>query len=111
MTDTTVTERDPMTGRVYDNTSDRDRHLERVDERNGEMQTVKVRETRRSLLTTEFWITLAAAAGLVIAGYWDEADLSLDLAYALAAGIVAAYVLSRGFAKSGSGVPVIRNVR
>ena len=83
----------------------------RVDERNAEMQTVKVRETRRSLLTTEFWITLAAAAGLVIAGYWDEADLSLDLAYALAAGIVAAYILSRGFAKSGSGVPVVRNVR
>ena len=79
--------------------------------RPAEAKIVTARETRRSLLTTEFWLTLAAATGLIIAGYWDEAELSLDLAYALAAGIVAAYILSRGFAKAGSGEPVIRNLR
>ena len=119
MTDTKL-EGEPMMGR---RSTDRpyEREAERDDDRRAdtlplaarpaEAKIVTARETRRSLLTTEFWLTLAAATGLIIAGYWDEAELSLDLAYALAAGIVAAYILSRGFAKAGSGEPVIRNLR
>ncbi len=119
MTDTKL-EGEPMMGR---RSTDRpyERDVERDDDRRAdtsplaarpaEAKIVTARETRRSLLTTEFWLTLAAATGLIIAGYWDEAELSLDLAYTLAAGIVAAYILSRGFAKAGSGEPVIRNVR
>jgi hypothetical protein len=52
-------------------------------------------------MTTEFWLTLLAAATVVIAGYVSD-TFSNDLAWALFAGIVAAYVVSRGIAKSGS---------
>jgi hypothetical protein len=58
-------------------------------------------EARPGIMTTEFWLTLLAAAVVVIAGYVSD-TFSNDLAWALFAGIVAAYVLSRGFAKSGS---------
>jgi hypothetical protein len=58
-------------------------------------------EARPGIMTTEFWLTLLAAATVVIAGYWSDL-FAEDLAWALFAGIVAAYVLSRGFAKSGS---------
>jgi hypothetical protein len=52
-------------------------------------------------MTTEMWLTILAAATLVIAGYISD-TFSNDLAWALFAGVIAAYVLSRGFAKSGS---------
>jgi len=58
-------------------------------------------EARPGILTTEFLITLLAAAVVVIAGYVSD-TFSEDLAWALFAGIVAAYVLSRGIAKAGS---------
>ena len=126
MTDTKF-ESEPMRGRrstdrpyerVSDNGDERDRDddhyrddVRRTDVTSPEVKMVATRETRISLFTTEFWLTVFGAAGLVIAGYWDEAELSLDLAYALAAGIVAAYILSRGFAKAGSGEPVVKNLR
>ena len=59
-------------------------------------------ETRPGVMTTEFWVMLAATVGLVVAGYWDEAALRVNLAYSLAAGIVFGYILSRGIAKAGS---------
>ncbi len=65
-------------------------------------RTTTAKETRRSFLTTEFWLTLAGAAAVVIAGYWDEARLAVDLAWVLGVGLVAMYVLSRGIAKAGS---------
>ena len=58
-------------------------------------------EGRPGIMTTEFWLTLLAAATVVIAGYVSDL-FAEDLAWALFAGIVAAYVLSRGIAKAGS---------
>ena len=58
-------------------------------------------EARPGIMTTEFWFTLLAAATVVIAGYVSDL-FAEDLAWALFAGIVAAYVLSRGIAKAGS---------
>jgi hypothetical protein len=58
-------------------------------------------EARPGIMTTEFWLTLLAAATVVIAGYVSD-TFSNDLAWALFGGIVAAYVLSRGIAKAGS---------
>ena len=58
-------------------------------------------EARPGLMTTEFWLTLLAAIGVVIAGYISD-TFDNDLAWALGAGLIAAYTLSRGFAKSGS---------
>jgi hypothetical protein len=58
-------------------------------------------EARPGIMTSEFLLTLLAAAVVVIAGYVSD-TFSNDLAWALFAGIVAAYVLSRGIAKAGS---------
>ncbi len=58
-------------------------------------------EARPGIMTTEYWLTLLAAATVVIAGYVSDM-FNEDLAWALFAGIVAAYVLSRGIAKAGS---------
>jgi hypothetical protein len=58
-------------------------------------------EARPGIMTTEYWLTLLAAAVLVIAGYVSD-TFDEDLAWALFAGIIVAYVLSRGIAKAGS---------
>ena len=58
-------------------------------------------EARPGLMTTEFWLSLLGAIGVVIAGYVSD-TFDNDLAWALGAGLIAAYALSRGFAKSGS---------
>ena len=65
--------------------------------------TQKVRETKPSLITTEFWITLGGIAALILA-YIIVDDDSLDLfRLCLLSTIVgAAYIVSRGLAKSGS---------
>ena len=98
---------DTRTGATrYDRDDDRDGDRERAP-----VKMITSTETRRSLSTSEFWLTLAAAIAVIIAGYWDEANLRVDLAWALGMGVIAAYVLSRGFAKAGSRDPDIRNVR
>jgi hypothetical protein len=58
-------------------------------------------EARPGIMTTEFWLSVLAAIGVVIAGYVSD-TFDNDLAWALGAGLIAAYSLSRGFAKSGS---------
>jgi hypothetical protein len=58
-------------------------------------------EARPGIMTTEFWLTVLAAIGVVIAGYVSD-TFDNDLAWALGAGLIAAYSLSRGLAKSGS---------
>jgi hypothetical protein len=58
-------------------------------------------EARPGIMTTEFWLTLLAAVGIVVAGYISD-TFTTDLAWALGAGLIAAYALSRGLAKSGS---------
>ena len=72
-------------------------------------KVLAVTEARRAFTTTEFWISVAMAATLVIAGYVSDA-FAVDKAWALAAGVIAAYALSRGFAKAGSGETEIRNL-
>jgi hypothetical protein len=58
-------------------------------------------EARPGIMTTEFWLCLLAAIGIVIAGYVSD-TFDNDLAWGLGAGLLAAYALSRGLAKSGS---------
>jgi hypothetical protein len=58
-------------------------------------------EARPGIMTSEMWLTVLAAAVVVIAGYVSD-TFDNDLAWALFAGIVAAYILSRGIAKAGS---------
>lgn len=58
-------------------------------------------EARPGIMTTELWLTLASAATVVIASYISGA-FPIRLGWALFAGIVAAYLLSRGIAKAGS---------
>jgi len=65
--------------------------------------TQKVRETKPSLITTEFWIMLGGIAALVLA-YIAVDDDSLDLFRVCLLSTIAgaAYIVSRGLAKSGS---------
>jgi Flp pilus assembly protein TadB len=58
-------------------------------------------EARPGIKTSEFWLALVSAATVVIASYISGA-FPIRLGWALFAGIVAAYVLSRGFAKAAS---------
>jgi hypothetical protein len=67
-------------------------------------------ETRRSFITSEFWLALGMAALLVIVGYADDDGLGITRAWELAAGIVGLYILSRGIAKAGSRDPQIRDL-
>ena len=73
----------------------------RYDEVRGPVRETHSTETRRSLVTTEFWAFLVACAGILVAAYTDEA-FDVDHAWTLVAGITAAYLLSRGIAKAGS---------
>jgi hypothetical protein len=52
-------------------------------------------------MTTEFWLSLLGAIGVVIAAYVSD-TFDNDLGWILAVSLIATYSLSRGFAKSGS---------
>ena len=67
-------------------------------------------ETRRSFITSEFWLALGMAALLVIVGYADDDGLGITRAWELAAGVIGLYILSRGIAKAGSRDPQIRDL-
>jgi hypothetical protein len=58
-------------------------------------------EARPGIITTEFWLTLAAAAAVVIVSYLDDA-LDVEHGWTLGIALIAAYVISRGIAKAGS---------
>ncbi|HET9769642.1 MAG TPA: hypothetical protein VFS16_02045 [Acidimicrobiia bacterium] len=58
-------------------------------------------ETRRSFVTTEFWVMLVAAAAIMISAYTDNA-FDIDQGWTLVTAIVVGYMVSRGFAKAGS---------
>lgn len=64
---------------------------------------VKLRETKPSYLTTELWLTLVGVVALIIT-YNVRDDTSLDLwrMCLLATILGAAYIVSRGLAKSAS---------
>jgi hypothetical protein len=78
--------------------------------RNEKPKVLTSTETRRSFLTSEFWIALAMALVLVIVGYADDNGLGVNRAWELAAGVIGLYILSRGIAKAGSYDPQIRDL-
>jgi hypothetical protein len=58
-------------------------------------------EARPGFITTEFWLTLAGVAGLIILAFAvDEVGDRFGLGCATA--VLVAYALSRGIAKAGS---------
>lgn len=59
-------------------------------------------EARRGLTTTEFWLTVLGVAALVILAYNSDL-LGVRFGVAMATAVLLGYVLSRGFAKAGSG--------
>jgi UDP-N-acetylmuramyl pentapeptide phosphotransferase/UDP-N-acetylglucosamine-1-phosphate transferase len=58
-------------------------------------------EARPGIITTEFWLSLLAAAAVVIVSYLDDA-LDVERGWTLGIAMLAAYVISRGIAKAGS---------
>ena len=62
-----------------------------------------LRETKPSFMTTEFWAMLAGIAVLVVLyNATDNPDLTLWRTCLLSTVIASAYIVSRGWAKSGS---------
>jgi hypothetical protein len=58
-------------------------------------------EARPGIMTTEFWLTILSAFTVVVAAYVSD-TFSTDIGWSLFAGIIAAYLVSRGLAKAGS---------
>ncbi len=62
-----------------------------------------MRETKVSFLTTEFWAMVAGIAALVVLyNVTDNPDMTLWRTALLCTVIASAYIVSRGWAKSGS---------
>ena len=62
-----------------------------------------LRETKPSFITTEFWAMLAGIAALVVLyNATENPDLTLWRTCLLSTVIASAYIVSRGWAKSGS---------
>jgi hypothetical protein len=61
-------------------------------------------ETKQAFKTTEFWAMLGAIVAILIAGAVDE-GLGARNAWLYVAIVAAAYMISRGLAKSGSSEP------
>jgi hypothetical protein len=95
-------------------TADRRKHADgagtRIEEA-GEQVTGAHDETRWSLLTTEFWAMLILAGVLLIAAAASD-SFDDNRAWTLVTIIGAAYIVSRGLAKSGTGhTPFLRRGR
>jgi hypothetical protein len=71
-------------------------------EETGELVTGAHDETRWSLLTTEFWAMLILAGVILIAAAASD-SFDDNRAWTLVTIIGAAYIISRGLAKSGTG--------
>jgi len=67
----------------------------------GRMFVAGETEARPGIMTTEFWLTILASMTVVIAAYVSD-SFETNVGWALFAGIVAAYLISRGLAKAGS---------
>lgn len=88
---------------------DRDRVTSRPNRRDDGADVILPTETRRSTKTSELWLAIASFAAIVAAGYFSDA-LSVDHAWLFATIVMAAYLVSRGFAKSGSREPELRSI-
>jgi UDP-N-acetylmuramyl pentapeptide phosphotransferase/UDP-N-acetylglucosamine-1-phosphate transferase len=58
-------------------------------------------EARPGIITTEFWLSLLAAAAVVAVSYLDD-SMDVERGWTLGIALLAAYVISRGIAKAGS---------
>jgi hypothetical protein len=58
-------------------------------------------EARPGIMTSEMWLAVVSAAVFIIAAYVSD-TFDNDLGWILGASMIGAYILSRGFAKSGS---------
>jgi hypothetical protein len=67
-------------------------------------------ETRRAFMTSEFWLTIVAAVVMIVVGYADDNGLGANRAWALTAGVIGLYILSRGIAKAGSSDTEVRDL-
>ena len=67
-------------------------------------------ETRRSFMTSEFWLTVVASVAMIVVGYADDNGLGANRAWALTAGVIGLYILSRGIAKAGSSDTEVRDL-
>ncbi len=118
MTDTKL-EGEPMMGR---RSTDRpyERDMERDDDRRADTSRLAARPAEAKIVTAARDAAFAVDHGVLAdarRGDWTDHRRLLGRSGALArprvtvpAGM-SAYILSRGFAKAGSGEPVIRNVR
>lgn len=68
----------------------------------------QLNETKLSFKTTEFWAMGGVIAAILIAAAVSD-SLGDVRAWTLVAGVAAAYILSRGLAKAGSGYTGERN--
>jgi hypothetical protein len=89
--------------------TDGDRVRSRPAQRDDEADVLLPTETRRSTKTSELWLAVASFATIVAAGYFSDA-LAVDRAWLFATIVMAAYLVSRGFAKSGSREPEFRSI-
>jgi hypothetical protein len=62
-------------------------------------------ETKSSFKTSEFYVLLAAVAGVLVAAYADSDSFARDHAWTLVAVLAVGYMISRGLAKLGSREP------
>jgi hypothetical protein len=75
----------------------------RIRETDGRPRTSLGRETKPSIMTSELWLGLAGVVLLVVTYLAaDDSSLNLFRTCLLATIIAAAYIVSRGLAKSGS---------
>ena len=79
-----------------------------VDVRDGVRSTTRSRlttETKSSFKTSEFYVLLAAVAGVLVAAYADSDSFARDHAWTLVAALAIGYMISRGLAKLGNREP------
>jgi hypothetical protein len=62
-------------------------------------------ETKSSFKTSEFFVMIAAIAGILVASYADADSFARDDAWTLVAIVAVGYMISRGLAKLGNREP------
>lgn len=77
----------------------------------GRLLDTRPTETRRAFKTSEFWVFLVVALGVIVATYADgNDDLTEWRGWLLLCAVAIAYIVSRGFAKAGSSEPRVESV-
>jgi di/tricarboxylate transporter len=71
----------------------------------GAPRTRRTTETKSSFKTSEFYVLIAAVAGVLVAAYADSDSFARDHAWTLVAVLAVGYMVSRGLAKLGNREP------